>query len=255
MKNIILIILTFTFIGTKAQLVKIDTSHIHDSIINGNYIPKDIEDCFKELCKPKYERIKSLLITISEETIDKKFKSTADFWMDWYLQGASRLTKYFNDLGIIYAVEMQPIILHTFYRRLHNLPIRFEEELIKYRNNEAREEEVYQKKLRADTINGIYIPRNIEDCFKQLDKLLSNADIQQIKNLKDKSETIKYHHNFGLWIRNNWGMWSGSRFQLYMLDRIKTEPDGMSSIILEFYWEWLNGINDNWKKFDQKIKK
>jgi hypothetical protein len=29
-------------------------------------------------------------------------------------------------------------------------------------------------------------------------------------------------------------------------------PDDMSASILEFYYDWLNGQNENWKEFEAK---
>lgn len=256
-KILFLIFLVLLIKGTKAQMVIVrdDTTHIRDSMISGIYIPKNIEECFNELSKPNYQKLNSLLSTIPENDINKEFNGTGDFWLNWHFQDASRLTKYFNDLGICHPKNMQNIILYTYYRKLHNEPIKFEEELIKFKNIEAREEQEYQKRFKQDSINGVYIPKNMEDCFLQLNKLLSKKDITQIKNLKNKNETGKYHLSLGMWIRNNWGLWGGSRLQKYIMDRIQTEPDGMSSLVLEFYWEWLNGINKNWKEFDQKNKR
>ena len=57
--------------------------------------------------------------------------------------------------------------------------------------------------------------------------------------LCDKKETIKLHMSLGMWIRNNWGLWGGSRLQKYLFD-ISDHPDGMSSIILEYYYDWLH---------------
>lgn len=246
--------MVFITFDLRAQWVPVDTSHIRESKINGIYIPKDIEDCFNELSKPDYREIKSLLLIIPEDSIEENFNGTADFWHNWYFHKASRLTKYFNDLGIMYAKNMQDIILHTYYRKLHDSPIRFDEELAKYKDFEAREAKEYLNKFQLDSINGIYIPKDIKDCFLQLDKLLSKEDISKIENLKSKNETIEYHHSLGMWIRNNWGLWGGSRFQLYMHSRTNDEPDGMSALILEYYWEWLHGINRNWEEFDKKAK-
>ena len=108
------------------------------------------------------------------------------------------------------------------------------------------------KEFQQDTINGVYIPKNLEDCFIQLDQLLSDEDKQTIKQLRNRKETIQYHHNLGMALRNNWGLWSGSRLQKYMLDKKVKHPDNMSGIILEFYYDWLNGQNDKWKKFEAK---
>lgn len=153
MRNVILFFLVLIAIETKAQWVLIDTSHVSESVIDGVYIPKDIEDCFLELSKPEYNEIRTLLLTIIENNIDRNFKGTVDFWHKWYFHEASRLTKYFNDLGIMYAKSMQDIILHTFYRKMHDSPIRFNEEIAKYKIIESHENEEYQKKLQLDSIN------------------------------------------------------------------------------------------------------
>jgi hypothetical protein len=72
---------------------------------------------------------------------------------------------------------------------------------------------------------------------------------QEIKNLKDRSETINYHLGLGMQLRNSWGLWGGSRLQKYLLDKKVNHPDSMSSLILDFYYDWLNNNNDAWTKW------
>ena len=123
----------------------------------------------------------------------------------------------------------------------------------KERIQELNEEyDAYENRIIADTINGIYIPKNLEDCFTELDKLLKPKDIETIKNLKDRTETIAYHHGFGTWIRNNWGLWGGSRLQQYLNTKGINHPDSMSVLILEYYYDWLNGQNKEWEIFEVK---
>ncbi len=111
---------------------------------------------------------------------------------------------------------------------------------------------IHQKNLVADSIDGIYIPKNIKDCFLDLDRTLLTKDIETIKNLKDRNETIMYHHGFGTWLRNNWGLWGGSRLQTYFIERGVRHPDSMSSKILEFYYDWLNNEHKGWEAFHEK---
>lgn len=114
------------------------------------------------------------------------------------------------------------------------------------------EREAYKKRIVADSINGLYIPKNLEECFLELNKLLKPKDIEAIKNLKDRNETILYHHGFGTWLRNNWGLWGGSRLQQYLISKGLRHPDDMSATILEFYYDWLNGQHEKWKEFEAK---
>ncbi|HNY07345.1 MAG TPA: hypothetical protein PKL64_04585 [Bacteroidales bacterium] len=114
------------------------------------------------------------------------------------------------------------------------------------------EREVYNKRIIADSINGLYIPKNLEECFLELNKLLKPKDIETIKNLKSKDDMNLYHFGLGTWLRNNWGLWGGSRLQQYFFKKGIDHPDNMSGIILSYYYDWLNGQHDEWKKFEAK---
>ena len=118
-----------------------------------------------------------------------------------------------------------------------------------------KEHEAYLVRLTADSINGVYIPRNIEDCFHQLDTLLSPQDLRTIKNYESRDEMTNLHFSLGLWMRNNWGLWCGSRLQKYCLQRGLRHPDDMSGTILEYYWDYLHGIHDSWRAFDEEANK
>jgi len=118
------------------------------------------------------------------------------------------------------------------------------------------EKEVQKKerirRLTLDSINHIYIPVNLNDCFLQLDKILKPIDKETIKNYKSRGDMLGLHHGLGMWIRNNWGLWGGSRLQVYFAQRGFSEPDGVSAIILDGYYEWLKGETDGGAKFEHK---
>lgn len=114
------------------------------------------------------------------------------------------------------------------------------------------EKEAYKNRIVSDSINGLYIPKNLEDCFLELNKLLKTKDIEAIKNLKSKDELNLYHFGLGMWLRNNWGLWGGSRLQQYFFKKGIDHPDNMSGIILDYYYDWLNGQNEKWKIFEAK---
>src|SRR5690606_10277026 len=103
-----------------------------------------------------------------------------------------------------------------------------------------KEEQTHATNLKADSINHVYIPKDLNDCFIQLNKILKPIDIEKIKS----SKGIDYHMGLGMWIRNNWGLWGGSRLQQYFIKKGYDHPDSMSSIILASYIKWLNGDSD-----------
>lgn len=217
-------------------------------------IPKTIEECFEVLDKTMPNNEIQLIKTLQEDSIcyHKEFKHKTDFFHAWKIYGGSQLTKYFNKKGLYGEYEIYNTILVSYHRYLNNEEIKLDEQINKYKLKQEEEEKEYLQRLQKDTIDGVYIPENLEDCFIQLDKLLSEEDKQTIKQLKNREETIQFHHGLGTWIRNNWGLWGGSRLQKYMLDRGFRHPDDMSATILEFYYDWLHEQNDEWKKFETK---
>ena len=108
------------------------------------------------------------------------------------------------------------------------------------------------RRLTLDSINHVYIPVNLNDCFLQLNKTLKPIDREMIKNFKERSDLWSLHHGLGMWIRNNWGLWGGSRLQSYFAQRGFSEPDGVSSIILNECYDWLRGHQEAGTNFELK---
>lgn len=102
-----------------------------------------------------------------------------------------------------------------------------------------KEEERLQRlwRIKQDTLDGVYIPKDLEDCFRELDKLLTENNKEEFR----KNSPISYHMGLGRNLRNRWGLWTSSRLQEYFLDLGVTHPDDMSGIILDSYYRYLNG--------------
>lgn len=113
-------------------------------------------------------------------------------------------------------------------------------------------------------ISRIYIPKDLDDCFKELKKRLSPELIEEMKT-GTENDMNKYHHGLGMWMRNNWGLWSNSRLKKYFNDLGIRHPDDMSGIILTSFWRYLNDkpiklqeqikyYQDYWKKIKEQKK-
>jgi hypothetical protein len=92
-------------------------------------------------------------------------------------------------------------------------------------------------RIKQDTLDGIYIPKDLQDCFRELDKMLTENNREEFKT----SYPISYHMGLGRNLRNRWGLWTSSRLREYFLDLGVTHPDDMSGIILTSYNAYLNG--------------
>lgn len=113
-----------------------------------------------------------------------------------------------------------------------------------------KDREELKKRLVADTVDGKYIPKDLGEAFLELDKLLPEIDKKEMSALTQRKDMIKYHMGLGLWIRNNWGLWGGSRLQKYFTDKGIDHPDDMSSVIIFYYWEWLQGRKELWREWE-----
>ena len=111
-----------------------------------------------------------------------------------------------------------------------------------------------QKRLVDESINGSYIPKDLGDTFVVLDKELPEITRTEMTALSKRGDMIQYHIGLGMWMRNNWGLWSGSRLQKYFTDRGFGDPEDMSSIILFSYWDWLHGNKNVASEWEKKPK-
>ncbi len=115
---------------------------------------------------------------------------------------------------------------------------------------QAKEQAAYQRRLVADSIDGIYIPRNLEESFHVLDTMLPAKTVRVMRTLPEREAMSQFHFGLGMWLRNNWGFWGGSRLQQYFVQRGVEHPDNMSGILLEYYYDYLHGNHQAWRTFD-----
>lgn len=84
-----------------------------------------------------------------------------------------------------------------------------------------------------------YIPFDLEDCFSHLKLILTPDDLKDIRN-KTEENMCSFHFNFGMALRNKWGLWKGSRLALWFNTLGITHADDMTGIIFTSFWRHLN---------------
>jgi hypothetical protein len=115
-----------------------------------------------------------------------------------------------------------------------------------------------ERRLTLDSIDHIYIPKNMEDCMIQLDKDAPQKNKDEMRALKSKNQMANYHLSLGMWIRNYWGLHGGSRLLVYFQNRgfdyggefSDMRNEMISTIILDNYYDWLNGNKNIGKEFE-----
>ena len=84
-----------------------------------------------------------------------------------------------------------------------------------------------------------YIPKDLDDCFVILNKILVYDNIKDLKNGTENDMYLQ-HSYLGRDLRNNWGLWSGSCLSKWFNNIGIEHADDMSGIILISYWRHLN---------------
>ena len=139
-----------------------------------------------------------------------------------------------------------------YHRHLNKLDLNLDREYKYYDSIHLQRKQEYEISLKRDSVDGKYIPSNLADCFIELDKLLPGKDKKYIK----KNGEYGLHMTLGLYIRNRWQLWGGSRLKKYFLDMNggMMHPDSMSGLILRYYVKWLRGDKTAWREWEIKSK-
>jgi hypothetical protein len=111
-------------------------------------------------------------------------------------------------------------------------------------NTSSISDQEFRERFTRDTLKGVYIPYDLNDCFRKMDEMWSDSLKQIYKNHKTGRSPIDgYVDNFSLWMRNSWGLWTGSRLSQYFFKYGIYYADNISGDILSLYQDYLNGKN------------
>lgn len=96
----------------------------------------------------------------------------------------------------------------------------------------------------------VKIPINLDAAVKRLDEMISDEDREWVRAAKEP-RMVQAHHSFGRWMRNHWGLWSGSCLALWFQEKGIQHADDMSGIILDSYWRW---VHDEPLRLEEQVK-
>jgi hypothetical protein len=80
------------------------------------------------------------------------------------------------------------------------------------------------------------IPTDLDDAHRELARLFPPAEIERIRAMPQEDDMIEYHMGLGVYLRNEWGLWKGSRLSEYFDTLGVDHPDDISGIILNTFW-------------------
>jgi len=93
-------------------------------------------------------------------------------------------------------------------------------------------------KEESEKESEIPIPKTVDEAVKTLAKIVSKEDRDYLL----ENGAISMHNSLGRWIRNEWGLWTGSELKDEMMNMNKglNHPDDMSNYIIEEFIKYWN---------------
>lgn len=108
----------------------------------------------------------------------------------------------------------------------------------KSRENKIKDEIEYSNAFK-DSINGIYIPKDLYEAMDELDKLVSDKNKRAIKDISNTKELLFGNSNVRFSMRYNWELWHNSRIAKYLNKFGIRHPEDMGCKIDCAYWYYL----------------
>ena len=98
---------------------------------------------------------------------------------------------------------------------------------------------VYKQNIRLSKINGVYIPKDLNDAFVQLERLTPAESLLKFKSAPEEEVCRKLHFGIGRWMILNWNFYQGSRLSHYLKSKGLSHPDDMAQFILRTFHRHL----------------
>ena len=99
--------------------------------------------------------------------------------------------------------------------------------------------EMYGKE-ESEEGSEVPIPKTVDEAVKTLAKIVSKEDRDYLL----ENGAISMHDSMGRWIRNEWGLWTGSELKDELMNMNKgfNHPDDMSNYIIEEFIKYLTSV-------------
>lgn len=97
----------------------------------------------------------------------------------------------------------------------------------------------YKSNIKKSRLNGVYIPKDLDDAFLELDRLSPPESLAKMKTVSEDVVAKKLHFGLGRWMAYNWNFDEGSRFSHYLKELGLFHTDDMIDFMLVSYHRYL----------------
>lgn len=110
----------------------------------------------------------------------------------------------------------------------------------------------YESRIGLTHINEVYIPVDVDDAMRELDRITSESAKESFKNATEELILEKLFFKLGKWMIINWGFEEGSRLAHEMRKTGIYHPDDMAKVLMVSYYRHLNELP---RDYDIEVKK
>lgn len=103
------------------------------------------------------------------------------------------------------------------------------------------QDSTYQSNIKRTRINGVYIPKDLDDAFLELNSLSDAQSKTKFRIAQEELVAKKLHFGLGRWMEVNWSFEEGSRFSHFLTAYGLIYSDDMIDFMLRMYHRHLNG--------------
>lgn len=104
---------------------------------------------------------------------------------------------------------------------------------------------IYEINITKTRINGVYIPKDIDDAFEEFIHLSPPTSIEKFRETPEDIVARKLHFGIGRWMIVNWNFYEGSRLSHHLRNLGIMHPDDMADLLIIVFHRKTNGKEVN----------
>lgn len=113
---------------------------------------------------------------------------------------------------------------------------------IQAQNTEEEYLKNYEVRIMQERINDVYIPKDLADAMRELDRLTDDKAASKLKTSSEDTIASKLHFSLGRWMQLHWGLEEGSRLSHYLKSNGLSFPDDMMDFLIRSWYRHINNL-------------
>ncbi|MFQ5445551.1 MAG: DUF6794 domain-containing protein [Saprospiraceae bacterium] len=101
-------------------------------------------------------------------------------------------------------------------------------------------EQKFQWRIQQERLNGVYIPRDLNDALLTLNRLIDKPSKKKFLSISEEEAAHKLFFSLGRWMTHNWSFYDGSRLSVYLQKMGIYDPGDMSRFLIILLHRSLN---------------